>query len=312
MSNRPDDGSADPQLQRQLQKSLRRSAQNRAAIIEQFGFVPLSVIHEIQRGALSRQMFIYQQENPERSGSATARMHGPGTELRRALGIVGGVLGPAHNAINATTMPAELVDFFVKYYAQPGDVYLDPFMGQGIQMQVAKLRGLHYYGYDISREFFEYIAAVRDKIDDGTTTLHITCGDSCHPDEVPDGIGDFSFHSPPYWDIEFYGEEPEQLGYQRTYPEFLEGMEQVAAAWLPKFRSGATMVVNVNDFRKEGKFYTYHADTISLFRRAGWVMHDLWVIKGLVGGLPKLFGVDFNMKRIAPKCHEYCLVFKKP
>jgi hypothetical protein len=209
-------------------------------------------------------------------------------------------------------MPAELVAFFVRYYARPGDVYLDPFMGQGVQMQVAKRLGLHYHGYDLSAGFFRYIEAVRAKIDDGSTTLSITLGDSRHPDAIPDGIGDFSFHSPPYWDIEFYGEESGQLGYKQTYEDFLAGMEAVARAWLPKFKSGAWHVVNVNDFRKGGRFYPYHADTITLFRRAGWELADTWIIDGLVGGLPKAFAVDFNMKRIAPKVHEYALVFRKP
>lgn len=89
-------------------------------------------------------------------------------------------------------------------------------------------------------------------------------------------------------------------------------MEDVARAWLPKFKSGAWHVVNVNDFRREHKFYPYHADTIQLFTRAGWVLHDSWIVWGLVGGLPRAFAVDFNMKRIAPKIHEYVLVFKKP
>lgn len=208
-------------------------------------------------------------------------------------------------------MPAELVEFFVKYYASPGDVYLDPFMGQGVQMQVAHLLGLHYWGYDLSSEFFAYIDSVREKIEDNTTALQIFCGDSRNPEHIPDEIGDFSFHSPPYWNIEYYGDEPEQLG-KGTYEDFLQGMEDVARAWLPKFKSGAYHVVNVNDFRMGGTFYPYHADTLALFKRAGWELADLWIIEGLVGGLSKAFAVDFNLKRIAPKLHEYALVFRKP
>lgn len=296
-----------------LAQGLKRSEENRAAMLRRFGFIPRSVIREISRGDLSRSMFQLQGENPHRR-EATQRGAAEKEQKLRALGKKGSASqkGAGRGTMGASIMPAELVAFFVKYYARPGDVYLDPFMGQGIQMQVAHRLGLHYYGYDLSAEFFAYIDAVRAKIDNGTTTISTTHGDSRDPSAIPDGIGDFSFHSPPYWDIEFYGEEPEQLGYKKSYEEFLAGMEQVARAWLPKFKPGAWHVVNVNDFRVGGRFYSYHAHTIALFERAGWQLHDTWILEGLVGGLPKAFAVDFNMKRIAPKLHEYALVFKKP
>jgi DNA modification methylase len=310
-----------------LVASLKQSAANRAAMEKKFGTIPLSIL-KINRGDLSRKMFLYQQENKERgtnykmagsvdickSDSAKKRQQErlQYSHFNTGGGSVTDRKTHGGSRLNASTMPAELVAFFVKYYSRPGETYLDPFMGQGVQMQVAKLLGLHYHGYDLSTEFFAYIDAVRGKIDDGKTTLSITHGDSRDPANVPDNVGDFSFHSPPYWDIEFYGTEDGQLGYQQTYEDFLSGMEQVARAWLPKFKSGAWHVVNVNDFRKDGRYYAYHADTISLFRRAGWVLCDTWIIEGLVGGLPKAFAVDFNLKRIAPKVHEYALVFRKP
>jgi len=297
-----------------LRESLKQSAANRAAMERKFGMVPMSIL-KIHRGELSQSIFSYQQEKPERHAGHAGRSAQKQSKLKK---ILGRPVGDASCKLNGRTstavslMPPELVAFFVRYYSRPSEVYLDPFMGQGIRMQVAKKLGLHYYGYDLSSEFFAYIDAVRSKIDDGKTTIQITCGDSKSPDQIPDGIGDFSFHSPPYWDIEFYGTEEEQLGYQKTYSEFIEGMEQVARAWLPKFKKGAWHVVNVNDFRKDGRFYPYHADTIGLFQRAGWMLCDTWIIDGLVGGLSRAFAVDFNLKRIAPKVHEYCLVFRKP
>lgn len=307
-----------------LQASIRQSRQKRLAMEKKFGLMPLSILR-LHRGALSRRVFSYQAELKGRS--VTARSLSVIDELqneetkqrakeRYALGITGGgsVLdrGKGLGRWGVSIMPAELVEFFIKYYAAPGDIYLDPFMGQGIRMQVAKALGLHYYGYDISAEFYAYVAAVKAKIDDGKTTIQIVQGDSRRPVEIPDGIGDFSFHSPPYWDIEFYGSESEQLGYNHTYEEFLDGLAQVGAAWLPKFKRGAYQVVNVNDFRKDGRFRAYHADAIKCFEQAGWVLTDLWIIEGLVGGLPKTFAVEFNSKRIAPKVHEYALVFRKP
>jgi hypothetical protein len=299
---------------------MKASAANRAAMVKRFGFVPMSVLR-LSRGALSRSMYTYQSETPSRAmrgGSITTDDSTDDAKgrasARKARGMmIGGSMTATKGGqrIAASIMAAELVEFFVKYYAKPGDLYLDPFMGQGVRMQVAHRLGLHYVGTDVSEEFFRYVDAVRKKIDDGTTRIETYLADARDPHMVPDGAGDFSFHSPPYWDIEYYGDEPGQLG-SGTYDEFLAGMEQVAKAWLPKFRQGAFHVVNVNDFRREGRFYAYHSDTIVMFKQAGWRLHDTWIVDGLIAGLPRAFAVDKNSHRIAPKVHEYALVFCKP
>lgn len=296
----------------ELKASVEAGQDRRADLHKQFGFIPRSVLH-LGRGALSARMHSYQKETPSTLRSAAAMMGDDSqSRLRKSIGVIGGVKATQQDSARASTMPAELVDFCIKYYAKPFDNYLDPFMGQGVRMQVAKMRSLNYWGYDVSEDFFAYCEHVRKLIirDQPEVGINITRGDSRTPLDIPDGIGDFSFTSPPYWDIEFYGNEPEQLGTNSTYPAFLESMYEVAKAWHPKFKAGAWVVVNVNDFRREGKFYSYHTDTIALYGRAGYTLHDTWIIEGLVGGMNRLFAVDFNLKRIAPKNHEYLLVFK--
>jgi DNA modification methylase len=283
----------------------------RAELKERYGFVPLSVLHNISRGRLHNSIFSFQRENPDRAHVTKSKFDTENRAEWRKLGAFPGARSECEDRPSASTMPAELVDFFVRYYAEPGQVYLDPFMGQGVQMQVAKLRGLHYHGYDLCREFFDYIEAVRSKIDDGKTEIRIFCADSTHPDEIPDGVGDFSFHSPPYWNIEYYGDDPAQLG-NNTYDGFLSAMVDVYQAWLPKFKPGAWHVVNVNDFRRKGAFYTYHADTITALREAGWIVHDLWVVEGIIGGLSRAFAVQKHEQKLSPKVHEYAIVAKAP
>ena len=310
-----------------LLDAVRASASARESMIKRFGFMPNSIIR-IGRGALSKSMFVYQTEKAGRSlTTATPERALPSDEWdvlteaakqrtteRRQLNVVGGAVGQTRKVgkslVAASIMPAELVDFFVKYYAEDGQVYLDPFMGQGIQMQVAKRHGMSYYGYDLSDEFFAYIDAVRQKIDDGMTVIQTTLGDSCSPTEIPDGIGDFCFTSPPYWDVEWYGDDPRQLGIGKSYDEFLAGMGRVAAAWRPKFKPGAWIVINVGDIRRDKVFYPYHADTIRLFMDAGYTMHDTWIIDGLVGGISRVWAVQRNTRRITPRVHEYALVFR--
>jgi len=306
--------STDKQVDK-IKKGLKESIVNRKRMLERFGFIPMSIL-KLARGRLSGQMYIYQYENPARHGAKDPKKKKRRTLLKDA-GYSNFKTIPVSQAKSkgggymvSSIMPAELVDFFVKYYCKPGDTYIDPFMGQGIQLQVAHLRGLNYIGYDISREFFKYIELVAGKIDNGKTKIELHCHDARDLSAVADGVADFCFTSPPYWNIEYYGDEPEQLG-NNTYPAFLADMKQVAAELHRVMKPGGVAVINTNDMRIDRRFYPYHADTITLYQEAGWEMTDMWIIDGLVGQLPKVFAVRHNMTRTAPKVHEYAMVFKK-
>ena len=303
-----------------LRDSLKQSAVNRHKMKKLLGFIPFSIL-KLSRGKLSKSLFTFQHERKNRKlinreNSIAAKNTNNQLErisnLKKEFGNI--AVAPYAGSINRheiSIMPGELVDFFCKYYTRPGMVYIDPFMGQGVRLQVAKLCGLDYYGYDVSNEFYQYITRIKNRIDNGKTKINTTLGDSRYPNNIPDNIGDFSFHSPPYWNIEYYGDETEQLG-NGTYNEFLDGMYLIYKNWLPKFKSGAYNVININDFRRNKRFYAYHVDLINIAIKAGWILHDIWIIDGLIGGLPKAFAVDFNIKKIAPKIHEYAIVLRKP
>lgn len=303
---------------------LAESVTARTAMIERFGFVPVSVLR-LHRGARSKRLFNLPNERASgiRGSDSSARIATKKSdegraraEERRAAGIFGGVqeAAAAQGREVGSVMAAELVDFVCAYYCPtPDSVYLDPFAGHGVRAQVAWSRGLRYYAMDASAAYVEYVEAVAERLGADVTMLFIERGDSRDPSSIPDGCGDFSFTSPPYWDTEYYGPEPEQLGTVGVpYDEFIAGMTDVYRAWLPKFKSGAFVVLNVNDIRRDRRFYSYHADLIVALSSLGYELHDTWIIEGLVAQLPRAFAVSFNNKGIAPKVHEYLLVFRVP
>lgn len=307
-----------------LTERVEKGQRDRAAMLRKFGTIPHSVLR-LSRGPLSASMFNMLAERATgrvRGADSLAREQAFTTEAgkatareRRERGLFGGVkeYADANDRETVSVMAAELVDFFARYYSRAGATYIDPFAGQGIQLQVAHRLGMHYIGVDLCAEYVRYIERVISKLTpaDGQV-LRIIEADSRYPVDVPDGCGDFTFTSPPYWDVEFYGPEAGQLGTGQGYGAFLDGLREVAEAWRPKYRSGAYVVVNVNDLRRDGRFIPYHADVIRLYMQAGYVPHDVWIVEGLIAGLPKAFAVSFNMKRIAPKVHEYALCFRVP
>lgn len=333
---------ADDDELREKALSVGASRKLRDELVARFGVMPLSILR-LTRGSLSRKTFHFSKELAKSTGRGKrAENKGGVFYTDRALRISGGGSRTTDGRALSVMAP-ELVEFFVKYYAKPGDVYLDPFAGQGVRMQVAASMGLHYIATDLSKEFVEYMHSVQSKInvyatypetadlldlrrdasdfmagmierraDESRPLSCVVLNDARDPYFVPDECGDFGFTSPPYWDIEYYGDDPGQLGTGKSYDEFLTGLLHVARAWLAKFKRGATFVVNINDFRKDGAFYMYHADLAREFTEAGWRLDDIWIVEGLIGGLPKVFAASSNMRRIAPKVHEYCLVFRKP
>jgi DNA modification methylase len=128
--------------------------------------------------------------------------------------------------------------------------------------------------------------------------------------EIDNESCDFTITSPPYWNIEYYGDEPEQLGNAKTYISFLKLMYSHIEENYRILKVGSFCCYCINDFRSEGIYYAYHADLIRLFLRAGFVLHTIYIID-LGRPLHATFVRQIEQYMLFPKRHEYCLVFRK-
>lgn len=206
-------------------------------------------------------------------------------------------------------------------YTNKGDTVCDPFAGHNSRMEFCWRAGRNYIGQDLSKEFMEANRAIREillnekdadlfgAICHSQATIELREGDS-RLLQMEDAQGDFTITSPPYWDIEYYGDEPEQLG-QNSYEGFLEGLYQVQVENFRVLKSGAFCVWCINDFRKKGVFYSYHEHCAEGLRRAGFVQWDI-AITDFGSSIRQNFPNQVIEQKILPKRHEYCLVFRKP
>lgn len=198
-------------------------------------------------------------------------------------------------------------------YTEPGDVVVDPFAGHNSRMEFCALEGRHYIGYDISERFMKLnkarAAFIREKIPGTEIILHH--GDSRLMARTRDNTGDFTITSPPYYDIEDYGDEAQQLGKAQTYEEFLDNLQLVMASNFRCLKSGAYAAWFVNDFRRDKKFHAYHIDTVERMKRVGFIFHDILIVD-LGGSFREAFLSQIVEQRILPKRHEYGLIFRKP
>ena len=54
-----------------------------------------------------------------------------------------------------TQKPCEILDFFLKYWADPGDTVLDPTMGSGSTGVACKNLGINFIGFEMNEEIFK-------------------------------------------------------------------------------------------------------------------------------------------------------------
>ncbi len=212
--------------------------------------------------------------------------------------------------------PSDVCDFLVKYYSQLGETVYDPCAGHNSRMEIVWRNGRNYVGYDISLPFMEANEEIKNDLLTGlglfesTSTIELFCRDnrSCH---LEDDSIDFTFTSPPYWNLEFYGEEPEQLGYRKTYREFLEELSKMISEQFRVLKPGRFCALNVNDIRKNKQFIVFHADVISICQKIGFLPWDMLI---LVWGSPRsqIFVGQLARWKYLGKDHEYVLIFRKP
>lgn len=208
--------------------------------------------------------------------------------------------------------PQEIGRTVLLFYSDPGCVVVDPFAGHNSRMSLCVETGRDYVGCDLSADFmlFNRKKAKQLIIEHPNCKVELHHCDS-RSQPIPDATGDFCITSPPYYDIEEYGDEPEQLGKSETYAEFLDGMQSVVNENYRTLKPGAYSCWFVNDFRRNGVMHFYHSDIIQMGERSGFVPWDILIVD-LGRCMRDCFINQAVSLKILPKRHEYCVVFRKP
>lgn len=233
-----------------------------------------------------------------------------GTNLHKAFTISG--RGAANGALSI--FARNICRTVVLLYSKPGDMIVDPFIGHNSRMGTCIAEGRHYHGYDVSLRFMKdnYKIAAQLKKDYPSMKIELNLHTSESMIHTPNGYGDFTVTSPPYWDIEDYGDEKEQLGkWSKTYDEFMTKMASVARENFRCLKSGAYAAWYINDFRRDGVFYPYHVDTARILQEAGFIWEDIMIVD-LGRAFRESFIAQIVEQKILPKRHEYGIIVRKP
>jgi DNA modification methylase len=227
-------------------------------------------------------------------------------------------VGARHGGLSR--FPQDVGTFLVNFLCPENGIVLDPFAGHNSRCELVWRSGRNYIGFDVSHEFMEANHKIKDMIyaeneasiikNDAKINL-IEIDSRNIMDYASKESADFILTSPPFFDLEYYGPEPEQLGNAKLYTDFLYALQAVFANCFAVLKSGCFAAIEVNDFRSDGVFYAYHADTIDRLRRVGFTIHDI-IIVDYGSSFLRAFATDIEAYKIVGKQHSYMIVARKP
>lgn len=213
-----------------------------------------------------------------------------------------------------STFPPDLCRKITTYYSEEGETILDPCCGHASRLETVHKLNRHYIGYDVCHEYILFCEEVKKKIIENQLfqspyTITIREQTSEKMIEQENSI-DCIMTSPPYFDTEFYDDSPFQLGYKKTYEQFLAGLTRVLSECYRVLKPERHCIFNVNDFRKDNKFYMYHAHTANIMQKVGFKLVDIIIIvwQSAIGAA---FADQVWTRKVTAKKHEYLIVAKK-
>lgn len=218
-----------------------------------------------------------------------------------------------HNSIYTGThsvFPAPLVEWILlRYGGAPGGHILDPFAGGPPRAAVSSLMGYKYTGYEVRQEQIDENVKLLQELE--LTGAEYVLGDGrllCDEQNQYDcGIA-----CPPYWNLEEYSQQPDDLSNMATYAEFNASMALSAASCFEALKPDAFMCVIVGPFRdKNGELVDFRAHTVENYRDVGFIFWQEIILSKNFASAAKRGPNAWRGFKLVPT-HEYLLIFKKP
>jgi len=289
-------------------ESLLESRDRRAEIKGKYGFIPTSII------TAEKDVFKADDLQAEKRNYASTTNAEMGSVAFSIFDVSGQSCRGKGGALSR--YPQNIGRYLVKMYSEEGDTILDPFAGHNSRMELVYKLNRHYIGYDVSHKFMGANIARKAQLEGGEQGLlfkpenSITLVEDDARNISLDNPADMVLTSPPYYDLEWYGDEPEQLGACTTYEDFLRDIKKILGKCIGCLKVGGFCCWSINDFRRNGALYAYHSDIIHIYQEVGFSLHDI-VITDLGYPIGAAFATQLEEQKRTAKRHEYTIIGKK-
>jgi len=209
-----------------------------------------------------------------------------------------------------------LCEVMYSWFAPTNATILDPFAGGSVRGVVAAKLGHAYTGIELRPEQVQANrtnwAALEQKISARVAPVWIEGDSQDIPALVPDIQVDLVFSCPPYFDLEVYSDNPNDLSNQDDYPAFLKMYRVIIARALERLKPNRFAVFVVTDVRgKDGMYVGLLRDTITAFEDCGAQLYNELALINSLSSAAIRAGRMFSAKRKTVRVHQNVLVFYK-
>tara|TARA_Y100001963_G_scaffold96735_1_gene133153 strand:- start:201 stop:1130 length:930 start_codon:yes stop_codon:yes gene_type:complete len=191
----------------------------------------------------------------------------------------------------------------INFFTSKGDIILDPFAGR-TRATISNHLGRKYVGFELTEKYFPQTIG---------EDLRVYNDDSANMGKWLDYLdyADLVFTCPPYWDMEKYSDDSNDLSTFKTYDKFLDGCNSRLELASQYLKEDGFLVVVLMDFRKKGILHSWHTDTINYFHNnTDFKLYDTMVWEMSPAKRQPLYPQALLNRRML-NTHEYCLVFNR-
>jgi len=218
-------------------------------------------------------------------------------------------LDPRQSYTGTSVFDPVLCELMYKWFCPENGEILDPFAGGSVRGIVSNYLGYKYTGIELREE------QVDANIQQGIDILpknqpEWICNDSDKMLNFMDKKFDFIFSCPPYYDLEVYCDDPDDLS-NMSYKDFNYKYESIIdkSSYLLKNNRFACFVVgNCRD--KNGYMMDLVGNTIRAFEKAGLKFYNDIVLKNVVASGSMRAKGNMKYKKVV-KIHQNVLIFVK-
>ena len=210
-----------------------------------------------------------------------------------------------------SVFPAPLAEWILlRYGGEPGGRVLDAFAGGPPRAIVSSIMGYEYHGFEIRTEQINENLRIINGL--GLKNIMYHLGDGCELETDINGF-DVAFTCPPYFNLEVYSDQKDDISNLPTYEDFDREMRKCALAHKPLMKPGAFVCIVIGNFRdkKTGELVDFRADTVENFRSAGFKFWQEVILSKNFGSAAKRSTNAWKGKKLVSR-HEFLLVFRAP
>ncbi len=220
-------------------------------------------------------------------------------------------LSASGNLTGTSIFDPVLTEVVYTWFCDAGGLIVDPFAGGNTRGLVASILGYRYIGIDLNEEQVNANKVRASDINEkGARWIHDNgLNISKHAKE---GTADLVFTCPPYYDLEQYTKNPDDISNAATYDAFKEVYAKILDEAAKTLKDGGFAVIVVGNIRdKEGNYHNLVGDTVKAMENAGLHFYNEIILATAIATASVRARRMFDASKKVVKTHQNILFFKK-